>query len=505
MQPENTPVTSPASVFLLRGHRVQVYNYESGKVLAETKMEGNPELLELKGHHSGDRRHYVVFCPAEMAIFNLAGEPVVREAEKVTCKAKFIEHSSRFFFKVVKQSTTYVISVSEFDGKKLTKLGQFEANYFKSSFDYVRLDDTNGIVGVQVKPDEVQLFSVKGGKLVAEQAVQSATLIHDFYVRPGSVYLVVDDLKDGKPTVSVLIYKLGPKPVLECKRVFNNVQEAKIHASDDGSVVLVNAHRFMDTTGNSYYGLEKVFYYNHDTKLMDEVVTYKGSIHDVKLAPSQKHFMIVSGTVPMFSVLYDAKNSPQHLMSHDFRNSLFFAPNGAFVAVAGFGALSGEIEIWNYQKKEFIGGCKSDCASFLKWSADSAFFVTAIVADKLKVDHRFTVFAYNGTLIKRVNLDPCDLITVEFAFWRPTDQSIVDKPQKRAKEPGSLIKHKMEPQKIDADRIKNYLPGEPQVIKLQSTKPTLTVGGVTKEGSGGGAFFNSKKEGAPNKFKVQKQ
>ena len=126
--------------------------------------------------------------------------------------------------------------------------------------------------------------------------------------------------------------------------------------------------------------------------------------------------------------------------------------------------------------------------------------------DKLKVDHRLSVFSYNGTLIKRIDFDVCNLIGVDFGYYRPTDQTIIDKPQKRAREAGSLIKNKMEPQKIDEYRIKNYIPGEPQIVKTPTTKPTLSVGGtITNSGSsGGGLFFNSKKDGEPNKFKARK-
>lgn len=506
MLPESATSTSPSSLFLLRGHKVQLLNSQTNTVLSETQLSSNPDLFELKGHCSVNKQHYVVSCSSEYVVLNLKGEVIIREAEKGLCKAKFLEHSPDYFFKVVKQNTSYIVTLSKFTGDSLSKVSEFEATFFKTNYEYIRFDGNGKLFGIQKKPTEVELMIEVNGKLQQMHVIKSQTQILEFYVKTGWVYLVTDDLKDGKPTVAVLVYRTMPSPVLDCKRVFNNVQEAKLHVTDDGSICLVNAHRYMDTTGSSYYGFEKVFFYNQNTKVFDEVVTYKGNIHDVKISPCQKYFIVVSGSVPSMSVLYDSKNTPVFMLSHDFRNSVFFAPNGVFVAIAGFGSLSGEIEIWNYQKREFIGSCKSNIASFLKWSPDSAYFMTATVVDKLKVDHRLSVFSYNGTLIKRIDFDVCNLIGVDFGYYRPTDQTIIDKPQKRAREAGSLIKNKMEPQKIDEYRIKNYIPGEPQIVKTPTTKPTLSVGGtITNSGSsGGGLFFNSKKDGEPNKFKARK-
>jgi len=497
MLPINALESSPTSLFLLRGNKVQLTNYQTGEVSKQTVLDCSPEFFELKSGFSDDKRTYVVHTNSEVLLFNLSGEVVYREAEKGISKARFLEGSSRFFMRVVKAGTTYTVRLSIWDGKELRKVEQFEAGFFKSTYDYLRLDNLTNLVGVQTKQNEIDVYQEEKGKLVLKHHLEIPNQIIDFQVRPDWLYLAADD---G--------YQLAGqgKPTLDHKRIFNNVQEVKLVISADGSIPLANAHRIVDTTGNSYYGLEKVFFYNQSKKLFDEVVSFKGSIHDLKLSPDNKQFIVISGSVPSFTVLYDTKNAPQFMLSHDFRNNFFFAPNNAFVAVAGFGSLTGEIEIWNLQKKEFLGSCTSSFASCLKWSPDSAYFITAIVVDKLKVDHRFAIYSYNGTLIKRVTLDVYDLIGVDFAFWRPTDQSIIDKPQKRAKEGGAMIKFKMEPQKVDEERIKNYLPGEPHLVKVHVSKPTLTVGGAPsgkEAGSTTGGFFNSKK-GGENKFKVKR-
>lgn len=84
------------------------------------------------------------------------------------------------------------------------------------------------------------------------------------------------------------------------------------------------------------------------------------------------------------------------MLSHDFKNQVFYSPEDKLMALAGFGSLNGRIEIFDMEKKELVGRCTSGCSSFLKWSADGTRFLTAIIVDKLKVDHAFAIFGADG-------------------------------------------------------------------------------------------------------------
>ncbi len=278
-------------------------------------------------------------------------------------------------------------------------------------------------------------------------------------------------------------------------RAFNNVQELKFQANSSGTINLINAHRFLDTTGTSYYGLEKLFIYNLKEKAVEEVPTYKGGIHDVKFDLSEQKFAVISGTMPSFTALYDSNGKPYQLLTNDYRNQLFFAPNKAFVAIVAFGSLAGDIEIWDYNKFEMIGHCSSSCASFLKWSPDCQSFMTAIVSEKLKVDHKISVFSYNGTLIKRIKLDVFDLINVDFAFNAPINTNIINNPNKRKREKGGLDASKLLPGgKISIQDVQTYKPSQDVPVPV-SKGPSLQVGPPK--------FFNSKASNGPNKFKKQ--
>ena len=36
------------------------------------------------------------------------------------------------------------------------------------------------------------------------------------------------------------------------------------------------------------------------------------------------------------------------MLTHDYKNKIYFSPNNKFIAVCAFGSLNGCIEIWDY-------------------------------------------------------------------------------------------------------------------------------------------------------------
>ena len=36
------------------------------------------------------------------------------------------------------------------------------------------------------------------------------------------------------------------------------------------------------------------------------------------------------------------------MLTHDYKNQIFFSPNDKLIAVCAFGSLNGSIEIWDY-------------------------------------------------------------------------------------------------------------------------------------------------------------
>ena len=261
---------------------------------------------------------------------------------------------------------------------------------------------------------------------------------------------------------------------------------------------MVSAHQYVDKSGNSYYGREKLFMYNSQNKMFNEIITYEGVLHNVAIDPTGNTIGVTSGKMPSYSVLYNNKGAPFYMLSNDFRNRLYFAPNEELVAVAGFGSLNGEIEIWNYKKLEYIAKSTSSRASFIKWSSSARFYLTAVVVEKLKVDHKISIYKFDGTLVKKIPFDVCDLINVDFAVkCEPIKQLETSKSKKKIESGGLLSGNKRLPGKIDFLEIDQTNKGTFKPPQDDKPKASLQVGGGSS-----GRFFNSKKnEDKSTKFK----
>jgi translation initiation factor 2A len=73
--------------------------------------------------------------------------------------------------------------------------------------------------------------------------------------------------------------------------------------------------------------------------------------------------------------------------------------------LAGFGNLTGEMEMWDLKEMKQIGFCKSSSASYCQWSLDDRKVLTGIVTPRLRVDNCFKVFSYTGTYLKKVGYE----------------------------------------------------------------------------------------------------
>ena len=484
-----------SNLFVVRGNRLQVLDFATEAVLREVVFQSKPEMLDLKSELSPSRNFYTVYCPLEFAIFDMTGSNLTRQSVPGLSKAGFLDKKDDFFYYVCKKETNYLFHLFTFDKGTLTDLHRFDIPFFKPSFEYVKFEPQNQLFFVHNKVSAIETYGRMDQKLFYLESIEPKSAIVEFYPKPEKVFVTFSDSLNGKPTTSLKVYNIenGTLFTEEHYRAFNNVQELKFFSNSSGSINLINAHRYLDNTGTSYYGLEKVFMYNLKEKVVEEVPTYKGGIHDVKFDASEKQFAVTSGTMPSFTALYDAKGKPFYLLSNDYKNQLYFAPNKAFVAIVGFGSLAGDIEIWDYTKFEKIGYCNSTCASFLKWSSDCQYFMTAVVVEKLKVDHRISIFSYNGTLLKRIKMDVFDLINVDFAFNAPINNNIILNPVKRKRVKEPLGADKLLPSgKITSLDVQSYKPTQELPVQAKPG-PTLQVGAPK--------FFNSRKGNLENGFK----
>lgn len=388
--------------------------------------------------------------------------------EFVNCS--FPDTLNRFAAAVQKVQDGYVTNLFRLRENKVERVKTiFNCKISRPANRYVNI--SKDLVLILSALNKIEVYSINDEKLSLEEIIEVTFPISDFTVSDGNILIASDEAA----TFELFVPKQN-EFVKSFSRVFKNVQEVKLLVKDP--LVLVHAHRYTDQTGESYYGVEKLFSYKTKAGPLEEVTTYAGTIHDCQTSHSGKHFVVVSGKMPSHTILYENNKSPIRLITHDFRNYVRFSPDDKYLAVAGFGSLNGDIDVFDANTFEILGNTCSSHSSFLKWTTDSKFFVTATVAPKLRVDHKISVYSYNCVLFHRFKLDKFDLYHVEF-LQGPVLQDQKSQPKKIIKKDGLLTAHLDKPGPINESAIKIQNGGDKPAKKKT---PTLEVGsGNSKE------------------------
>uniref|UniRef100_A0A7S3D217 Translation initiation factor beta propellor-like domain-containing protein n=1 Tax=Palpitomonas bilix TaxID=652834 RepID=A0A7S3D217_9EUKA len=164
------------------------------------------------------------------------------------------------------------------------------------------------------------------------------------------------------------------------------------------AALLVKTSTDVDKTGKSYYGESGIYYMKADGSLSQNVKLDKeGPVHDAEFVPDNTgEFIIVFGVMPAVAMLFGSNGEPKFSFGTNMRNSIFCAPHGRFVAIAGFGNLRGGIDVWDLDRKKRIGSSESPCSSTFSWAASSRFFLTAVLSPRLRIDNEVKIFSYFG-------------------------------------------------------------------------------------------------------------
>ena len=126
--------------------------------------------------------------------------------------------------------------------------------------------------------------------------------------------------------------------------------------------------------------------------------------------------------MPAKTTIFNTRAEATHSFALGPRNTILFSPHGRFVLVAGFGTLTGQMDIYDLEK-DYLKICTIEAsnASVCEWSPDGKYILTAITSPRLRVDNGVRIWHVGGGLM--YNEDFQELYHV---IWRP--QSIMTHP-----------------------------------------------------------------------------
>ena len=459
---ENSENSRKSLLFITRGNSLQIFDYKSKKIIKDFILDAKKSHLNIKSFYSSTKKFYCVYGKKDYYIINVDDFSIVKYEKLENGSVEFINFLDKEndYFTVVQKLNSEYNSILYKMEKEPKKLFEFKASFFKTNLEYIKLSKEKKLIFFQKTPNSLIAYNFKSENFEISKNLKiiEKKMIHNFLVSSNYVYTIIN--ADNKETNSVTkVFKIGESLNLECERIFKNVQELKFIPNPDFSLFIVSAHQYQDKTGKSYYGREKIFKYNYEKKVYDEIVTFFGVIHNLSLDSSNKKICAISGKMPAHCVLYKENMKPEFLLTHDFRNRAYFSNSEKFVAICAFGSLNGKIEIFDCKSKKYVGGCSSSHSSFLKWKPNAEYFLTAVVAEKLKVDHRITIFSTEGKKIENIDFHVYDLISVDFV-----DQT---QPNKKF----SLKEKKKNPVKFGLSPVQPEKPGPISEFKIKQNNP----------------------------------
>lgn len=73
------------------------------------------------------------------------------------------------------------------------------------------------------------------------------------------------------------------------------------------------------------------------------------------------------------------------------KNFIKISNDSRLLFLAGFGNLSGEIEIYNLIDYSLVGKTNFFCGVSLNWSFDSKYFIVSVLTPRVRVDNEYKV------------------------------------------------------------------------------------------------------------------
>ena len=206
---------------------------------------------------------------------------------------------------------------------------------------------------------------------------------------------------------------------------FYKADQVNMRWRPTGGALLVHTHTDVDTSGKSYMGETGLYYMPIGEKAKAQNVTLKkeGPIHDVQWSPLGDEFACVFGVSPPEACIFNLKCEVTHSFGEAPRNTISWAPHGRFLALAGFGNMSGELAFYDRKTLKCLGIVDAHMTVNYGWSPDSKYFLTAILWPRLRVDNGFRIWSCAGGLVHEEKLEELTI-----AAWRPQPSSMYPPP-----------------------------------------------------------------------------
>ncbi|XP_053952891.1 eukaryotic translation initiation factor 2A [Anastrepha ludens] len=216
---------------------------------------------------------------------------------------------------------------------------------------------------------------------------------------PPCVAVYTPGAKGGPSMCKVYKYpSLSQNQAIACKSFFQ-ADRVDLLWNKRGSGLLLLTSTEVDKSGASYYGNQALHFMATKGDSCSVPLSKEGPVHCVKWSPKATEFVVVYGYMPSKAALYNLKCDVVFDFGEGPRNCAYFNNFGNLLALAGFGNLPGNVEIWDLKKKEKFTSIKCPDTTFFEWNPNGMYFVSATTAPRLRIGNGFKVYHYSGALV----------------------------------------------------------------------------------------------------------
>ncbi|KAK5000286.1 hypothetical protein LTR66_000818 [Elasticomyces elasticus] len=263
--------------------------------------------------------------------------------------------------------------------------------------------------------NEVQIYqSADLGTVWNKLRVEGVT---DLAVSPGknhSLAVFVPERKGMPAAVKLFNVPQFASPVSQ--KTFFKGDKVQMKWNNEGTSLIVLAQTEVDKTNKSYYGETQLYILSASGEFDSRITLDKeGPIYDVSWSPTSKEFAVAYGYMPAKITIFNQRAVATHNFALAMRNTVLFSPHGRFLIVAGFGNLTGQMDIYDLEKDyEKVCTIEATNASVCEWSPDGKHILTATTSPRLRVDNGIRLWHVGGGLM--YNEEMTELYHV---CWRP--------------------------------------------------------------------------------------
>jgi hypothetical protein len=197
----------------------------------------------------------------------------------------------------------------------------------------------------------------------------------------------------------------------------DSFHEAQVKMSRNLQHALILYTNYLDDSGKSYYGTNRLQLINTYSGRHEDVVTIRGPIHSITWNPNSEEFIAFSGHMPAHSVIYSNFGDSRIQIGILYANFAKWSPDSKFIAIGGFGSLDTGVAIYESGKLDCISRTKTEQATSFKWLKDSKRFLMAILYHKLKVSNCFRLYSVEGALLMKIEFLNSQLQSVQFSHY----------------------------------------------------------------------------------------